>query len=112
VIILTRFLAAIIGVILINLSNPSFLFCFFYAFKVGLNYKIVLHISKNSVKITVASHRCITLCLKIWGLKSKGFSLHKIIKYQGRGGCFELQLPFNSRLFSKTYFFWHLGVII
>jgi hypothetical protein len=72
VIFLTRFLAAIIGVILINLSNPSFYFYFFYAFKVGLNYKIVLQISKNSVKITVASHWCITLCLKNWGLKSEG----------------------------------------
>jgi hypothetical protein len=102
VIFLTRFLATIIGVILINLSNPSFLFHFFYAFKMGLNYKIVLQISKNSVKITVAFHWCITLCLKIWVLKSEGFSLHKIIKYQGRGGG----------LFSKTYFCWHLGVII
>jgi hypothetical protein len=85
VIFLTRFLAAIIGVILINLSNPSFYFYFFYAFKVGLNYKIVLQISKNSVKLTVASHWCITLSLKIWCLKSEGFSLYKIIKYQGRG---------------------------
>jgi hypothetical protein len=69
VILLTRFLAAIVGVILINLSNPSFYFYLFYAFKVGLNYKIVLQISKDSVKITVASHWCITLCLKNWGLK-------------------------------------------
>jgi hypothetical protein len=28
------------GVILINLFNPSLLFYFFYAFKVGLNYKV------------------------------------------------------------------------
>jgi hypothetical protein len=69
----------------INLSNPSFYFYFFYAFKVSLNYKIVLKISKNSVKITVASHWCITLFLKIWSLRSEGFSLYKIIKYQGRG---------------------------
>jgi hypothetical protein len=81
VIFLTRFLAAIIGVILINLSNPSFYFYFFYAFKVGLNYKIVLIISKNFVNITVASHWCITLRLTNWDLKSEGFSLHKIIKY-------------------------------
>jgi hypothetical protein len=41
---------------LINLSNPSFYFYFFYALKVSLNYKIVLQISKNSVKLIVASH--------------------------------------------------------
>jgi hypothetical protein len=29
-----------VGVILINLSNSSLLLYFFYAFKVGLNYKI------------------------------------------------------------------------
>jgi hypothetical protein len=29
-----------VGVILINLFNPSLLLCFFCAFKVGLNYKI------------------------------------------------------------------------
>jgi hypothetical protein len=67
--------------ILMNLSNPPFYFYFFYAFKVGLNYKIVLQIFKNSVKITVVSHWCITLCLKIWGLKSEGFFVYKIIKY-------------------------------
>jgi hypothetical protein len=104
VIFLTRFLAAIIGVILINLSNPAFYFYFFYTIKVGLNYKIVLQISKNSVKTTVASHWCITICLKIWGLKSEGFSLYEIIKYQGRGGvlncnflltvCYSLRLIF------------------
>jgi hypothetical protein len=98
VIFLTRFLAAIIGVILINLANPSFYFYFFYAFKVGLNYKIVLQSSKNSVKITVAPHWCITLFLKIWGFKSEGFSLYKIIKYQGRGGI----LNYNS-LFTVVY---------
>jgi hypothetical protein len=85
---LTRFLAAIVGVMMINLSNPSFYFYFFYAFKVSLNYKIVLQISKKSVTITVASQWCITLCLKIWGLRSEGFSLYKFIKYQGRGGVF------------------------
>jgi hypothetical protein len=37
--------------------------------------------SKNSAKITVASYWCISLCLKIWGLKSEWFYLHKIIKY-------------------------------
>jgi hypothetical protein len=79
--ILTRFLAAIIGVILINLSNPPFYFYIVHAFKVGLNYKIVLQNSKNFVKLTVASYWRITLCLKIWGLKSEGFSLYKIIKY-------------------------------
>jgi hypothetical protein len=102
VIFLTRFLAAIVGVILINLSNPSFLFYFFYAFKVGLNYKIVLQIFKNSVKITVASHWCITLCFKNWGLTSEGFSMHKIIKYQGRGGVlnynFLLTVGYSLRL--------------
>jgi hypothetical protein len=95
VIFLTRFLAAIIGVMLINLSNPSFYFYFFNAFKVSLNYKIVLQILKNSVKITVASHWCITLCLKIWGLRSEGFSLYKIIKYQGRGGVFNYNSIFT-----------------
>jgi hypothetical protein len=83
---------------LINLSNSSFYFYFFYAFKVGLNYKIVLQISKNSVKLTVASHWCITLCLKIWGITSEGFSLYKIIKYQDRGGV----LNYNS-LFTVGY---------
>jgi hypothetical protein len=57
-----------------------------------LNYKIVLQISKNSVNITVASHWCITLGLKIWGLRSEWFSLYKIFKYQGRGGV----LNYNS----------------
>jgi hypothetical protein len=38
--IFNNILSCNIGVILINLSNPSFLFYFFYAFKVGLNYKI------------------------------------------------------------------------
>jgi hypothetical protein len=98
VIFLIRFLAAIIGVILINLSNPSFYLYFFHAFKVSLNYKIVLQIFKNSVKIIVASHSCITLRLKIWGLRSQGFSLYKIIKYQGRGGV----LNYNS-LFTVGY---------
>jgi hypothetical protein len=79
---------------MINISNPSFYFYFLYAFKVGLNYKIVLHIYKNSAKLTVASHWCIILRLKIWGLKSEGFSLNKIIKYQGRGGV----LNYNSFL--------------
>jgi hypothetical protein len=46
----------------------------------------------------VASHWCITLCLKIWGLRSEGFSLYKIIKYQGRGGV----LNYNS-LFTVDY---------
>jgi hypothetical protein len=54
--------------ILINLSNPSLYFYFFYAFKVGLNYKIVLQFSKNSVKITVASHWYNTLSQNL-GLK-------------------------------------------
>jgi hypothetical protein len=81
VIFLTRFLAAIIAVILINLSNPSFYFYFFHAFKVDLNYKIVSIISKNSVKITVALHWYIIVCLKLWGLKSEWSSLYKIIKY-------------------------------
>jgi hypothetical protein len=67
-----------------------------------LNYKIVLQISKNSVKNTVSSHWCMTLHLKIFGLKSEGFSLHKIIKYQGRGGVlnynFLLTLGYSLRL--------------
>jgi hypothetical protein len=29
----------------------------------------------------------------------------------GQRGCFELQLSFNSGLFPKAYFCWHLGVI-
>ena len=40
--ILVRFLAEFIGVRFIILSNLSLLFLFFYAFKVGLNYKLVL----------------------------------------------------------------------
>ena len=32
-------------------------------------------------------------------------------KMLGQKGWFELQLPFNSRKFSKTYFCWHLDVI-
>jgi hypothetical protein len=79
---------------MINISNPSFYFYFLYAFKVGLNSKIVLQISKNSAKITVASHCCINLFLKFWGLKCEGFSLYKIINYQGRGGV----LNYNSFL--------------
>jgi hypothetical protein len=42
----------------------------------------------------VASYWYIILCLKFWGLKSEGFSLYKIIKYQGRGGV----LNYNSLL--------------
>jgi hypothetical protein len=34
----------------------------------------------------MASYWCIILYLKIWGSKSEGFSLYKIIKYYGRGG--------------------------
>jgi hypothetical protein len=89
---LTRFLAAIIGVILINLSSPSFYFYFFYAFKVGLNYKIVLQISKNFVNITVAFHYCITFCLKIWGLKVRGSLCTKLSNIRVDGGC----LNYNS----------------
>jgi hypothetical protein len=37
--ILNNILSCYVGVILINLSNSSLLY-FFYAFKVGLNYKI------------------------------------------------------------------------
>jgi hypothetical protein len=44
--------------------------------------------------MTVASHWCITLCLKIWGLKSEGFSLYKIIKCWGKGSV----LNYNSLL--------------
>jgi hypothetical protein len=69
---------------------------------VGLNYKIVLQISKNSVNITVASHWYITLCLKIWGLKSEGFSLYKIIKCYVKGGIlnynFLLTVGYSLRL--------------
>jgi hypothetical protein len=66
--------------ILINLSNPSLYFYFFYAFKVGLNYKIVLQFSKNSVKITVASHWYNTLSQNL-GLKKWGVLSVQIIKY-------------------------------
>jgi hypothetical protein len=38
--IFNNILSCNIGVILINLSNPSFLFYFFYAVMVGWNYKI------------------------------------------------------------------------
>jgi hypothetical protein len=38
--IFNNILSCHVGVILINLSNPFLLFYFFYAFKVGLNYKI------------------------------------------------------------------------
>jgi hypothetical protein len=39
---LIRFLAEFIGVRFIILSDLSLLFLFFYTFKVGLNYKLVL----------------------------------------------------------------------
>jgi hypothetical protein len=38
--ILNNILSCHVGVILINLSNPSLLLYFLYAFKMGLNYKI------------------------------------------------------------------------
>jgi hypothetical protein len=46
------------------------------------------------------------LGLKKWGVLS-------VQNYQilGQRGCFELQLPFNSGLFSKAYFCWHLDAI-
>jgi hypothetical protein len=67
-----------------------------------LNYKIVLQISKKFVKITVASYWCITLCLKIWGLKSEVFSLSKLSSVRAKGGVlnynFLLTVGYSLRL--------------
>jgi hypothetical protein len=38
--------------------------------------------------------------------------VYKIYQVLGQRGCFELQLPLNSGLFSKACFCSHLGVII
>jgi hypothetical protein len=38
-----------------------------------------------------------SLCIKLANIRAEG--------------VFELQLPFNRGLFSKTYFYWHLDVI-
>jgi hypothetical protein len=61
---------------------------------VGLNYKIVLQIFKNSVKITVAYHWCVTLCLKIWSLKSEGVLSVQNCQVLGQRGV----LNYNSLL--------------
>jgi hypothetical protein len=45
-------------------ANSFFSSFLFMLSKVGLNYNISIKISKNSVKITVASHWCIIFILK------------------------------------------------
>jgi hypothetical protein len=109
--ILTRFLAAIIAVRLNNLSNLSLLFYFHLGPSGGfeqqdsfINFqKLCKNYSGFSLVYNSLSQN---LELKKWGFLP-------VQNYQilGQRGCFELQLPFNSGLFSKAYFCWHLGVI-
>jgi hypothetical protein len=96
VIFLTRFLAAFIGVILIYLSNPSFYFYFFYAFKVGLNYKIVTNFQK--ICKNYSGFSLLYLCLKNWGLKGRGSLCTKLLNIRAEGGV----LNYNS-LFTVGY---------
>jgi hypothetical protein len=44
----------------------------------------------------------------------KKLRVYSVQNYQvvGQRGCFELQLSSNSELIPKSYFCWHLGVII
>jgi hypothetical protein len=78
--ILTRFMLKLLW-LRYNTSIDSHFFSFLLMlFRGGLNCNIVSKISKNSVKITVASHWCIYFSLKNWSLKWDWFSLHKNIK--------------------------------
>jgi hypothetical protein len=109
--ILTRFLAALIGVRLINLSNLSLLIHFLLGPSGGFELQVsVINCKKFCKNYSGFSPVYNSLCLKIWGLKVRG-SLSAKLSNIRVGGCFELQLPFNSGLFSKAYFCWHLGVI-
>jgi hypothetical protein len=109
--ILTRFLAAIIGVRLINFSNLSLLFHFLLGPSGGFELQVSVINFQQFCKTyndfsQVYNSVSQNFRLKMWGVLS-------VQNYQilGQRGCFELQLPFNSGLFSKAYFCWHLGII-
>jgi hypothetical protein len=109
--ILTWFLAAFIGVRFINISNLSLFFHFLLGPSGGFKLQVSVINFQKFCKNYSGFSLVYNFLSQNLGLKKWGVLFVQNYQILGQRGCFGLQLPFNSGLFSKAYFCWHLGVI-